>query len=116
MNEFGLSGYLAPDGEWYPCGYQEHRDKAVELVEAYKLKETDYNTIAMGGEFIKFGTAPWAGKEGNNMCHVFMDRLRKPTQPQIDWLRENLNGATDIQKKEVLFNFSTFHEMELDLI
>lgn len=113
MGEHGLSGYLAPDGEWYPCEYQEHDEKARELIEKYTLEETDYNSLAMGGEFVKFGTAPWTSKEGNSMCHVFMNRFKNPTPLQIDWLKENLHQATDKQKNEVLRNLVMYYKIEL---
>ncbi len=116
MSKYGLSGYLAPDGEWYPCEYQEHSDKAVELVGKYKLSETDYNSIATEGEFIKFGTAPWTNKEGCGECHVFLDKFKQPTKPQIQWLSENLNKATERQKNEVLLTFSAFYKMNLQLV
>lgn len=115
MGEYGLSGYLAPDGEWFPCDYQEHCDKAVELVEKYELNDSDYNNIAVKGEFIKFGTAPWTNKEGCGECHVFLDSFRMPTDSQIKWLKQNLNRATDKQKNEVLLVFSAFYKMELEL-
>jgi hypothetical protein len=115
MGEYGLSGYLAPDGEWFPCEYKEHSEKALELVEKYKLEETDYNNIAMKGEFIKFGTVPWTEKEGNSMCHVFINRFKKPTLQQIEWLNKNLNKATDKQKNEVLRTFSSFFKIKLAL-
>lgn len=115
MGEYGLSGYLAPDGEWFPCGYQEHCEKALELVKKYDLNDSDYNNIAVEGEFIKFGTAPWTNKEGCGECHVFLDRFRMPTDSQIKWLKQNLNRATEKQKNELLLTFSAFYEMELEL-
>lgn len=109
----GLSGYLAPDGDWYPCGYLEHSEKACELVEKYHLDTSDSNLIAMGGDFIKFGTAPWATKEGCNMCHVFMNIDQELTTKQVEWLEVNLIQATIKQQREVLKNFSTYYKTKL---
>jgi hypothetical protein len=117
MDGYGLSGYLAPDGIWYPCGYQEHDVKAGELVKKYGLDKTnDYNSIATKGEFIKFGTAPWSKKEGNATCHSFLNRVVEPTQEQVEWLNQNLNKATDKQKNEVLRTFSLHYKKKLELI
>ncbi|MEK5209463.1 hypothetical protein [Psychrobacillus sp. FSL H8-0510] len=113
MEKYGLSGYLAQDGVWYPCGYQEHCDKAVELVKIYQLNDHDYNNIAMSVEFIKFGTAPWADKEGSSICHVFIDCSRNPTEAQIEWLRKNIVRATDKQRREVELTFSAFYQLSL---
>ncbi|WP_024634264.1 MULTISPECIES: hypothetical protein [Paenibacillus] len=36
-NYNGLSGFLAPDGVFHECAYQEHKDLAVRLVEKVTL-------------------------------------------------------------------------------
>ena len=115
LNEIsiGLSGYLAPDGQWFPCGYLEHSEKACKLVEKYHLDTSDSNLIAMGGDFIKFGTAPWATMEGSNMCHVFMNIDQELTKNQIEWLEVNLIHATQKQQREVLLNFSLHYKTKL---
>lgn len=116
MGKYGLSGYLAPNGDWHPCDYKGHGELAKELYEKYGLDETDYNNLAMGGEFIKFGTVPWTEKEGNSMCHAFLNRLHEPTKQQLDWLNQNLNKATDKQINEVLMIFSLYYKAKLDLL
>lgn len=114
--EFGLSGYLSPDGKWFPCGYHEHGEKAKEIADLYQLDLSDSNLIAMGGDFVKFGTAPWTEKEGCNMCHVFMNIDQELTDVQISWLEENLVQATDIQRERVLGTFHRYYEKKLNVI
>jgi hypothetical protein len=117
MDKYGLSGYLAPDGIWYPCEYEKHDAKAVELIKKYGLdKNDDFNSIATKGEFIKFGTAPWSKKGGNATCHCFLNRMVEPTQKQVVWLNQNLNKATDKQKNEVLRTFSLYYKNKIELI
>lgn len=112
--EYGLSGYLSPDGTWYPCGYHEHGEKAREITEIYKLDLSDSNLIAMGGDFVKFGTAPWTNKEGCNMCHVFMNIDQELTDVQISWLEQNLVYATDIQRDSVYKTFQRHYEKKIN--
>lgn len=113
--EYGLSGYLAPDGKWFSCGYQEHGNLAKELMELYHLETGDSNNIAMQGDFIKFGTVPWTKKGGTDSCHVFMNTTQEPTQAQIEWLEENLIKATDEQKGRVLRTFHLHYESVLNV-
>ena len=114
--EYGLSGYLAPDGKWFSCGYQEHGNLAKELMELYNLDTSDSNNIAMKGDFIKFGTVPWAKKDGTDMCHVFMNTTQEPTKEQVVWLDKNLINATDEQAYRVLSTFYLHYKSKLKYV
>ena len=113
IERYGLSGYLAPDGKFYECGYQEHQDLASELIELYSLKNKsyEYNEMATEGEFLKFGTYPWSEKKGCNGCHVFKSHLHTLTEQQVSWLNENMVKATDRQRFELLISLED-HEKE----
>ena len=38
-NKVGLTGWLSPDGVFYPCEYGEHSKKAFEIVKEKKIKD-----------------------------------------------------------------------------
>ncbi|WP_422661613.1 hypothetical protein ACK8P5_26180 (plasmid) [Paenibacillus sp. EC2-1] len=92
--EYGLSGFLAPDGVFYPCSYLEHSALAKKLIKEYdvNLYDGDYNKL-----FIKFGCDPWTGPMGTGMCHVFM--FEEPTPDQLEWLNNSIDRATDKQRR-----------------
>lgn len=103
----GLSGFLAPDGVWYPCGYNEHGRLARELCEKYERNEFlgvyDQNVLAMKSDFIKFGL----DREG--IGHFFYNRTLPQTEVQIQWLRENTHRMTIDQRDGVE---GMFHRMK----
>ncbi len=99
---YGLSGYLAPDGIFYECDYGKHGELAKKLIEKYQINYTmDYNEMATKGEFLKFGTYPWTGKEGCNGCHVFKSLFHPLTNKQAMWIMENMHKLTDKQRFEL---------------
>ncbi|OMF30929.1 hypothetical protein [Paenibacillus sp. FSL H8-0259] len=95
----GLSGFLAPDGIFHSCGYQEHRHLAVELVKQYDVQffDGDSNKVP---NFIKFGCFPWVDKKGDSGCHAFGHD--EPTPEQAAWLLANVDRMTDIQRRQIL--------------
>lgn len=103
--KYGLSGFLAPDGIFYECGYKEHQNLAVELVQSYKVNFFDGNENKVP-EFIKFGCDHDVGKEGNGGCHVFM--WESPTPKQLRWLLDNLERMTGVQQRSILSNLDSF--------
>ncbi|WJM05848.1 hypothetical protein [Paenibacillus sp. PK1-4R] len=105
----GLSGFLAPDGVFHECAYQEHKDLAVRLVEQYKVElfEGDTNKVP---NFIKFGCLPWVDKQGNSGCHVLGQN--KPTNEQVTWLLTKLDRMTDVQQRLIL---GELHHWDIDV-
>lgn len=103
--QYGLSGFLAPDGTFHECKYGEHRELAAELVQKYQIRffDGDSNKVP---EFIKFGCANGVGKEGNGACHAFM--WSEPTGEQISWLLENLERMTGVQQRSILSHLDAF--------
>lgn len=115
--DYALSGYLAPDGTYYECEYQEHGTLAVELVEKYglKIRRPDTNRFA---DFIKFGCYPWVdNKQGNDGCHVFMihDMASPPTEEQVEWLVANWSRMTKNQERSVLQGLDYFDMLTPEL-
>ncbi|AMM44994.1 hypothetical protein SP15_194 [Bacillus phage SP-15] len=108
--DYGLSGYLAPDGQFYECRHQEHDTVAQKLVEKYKLDVRNINSNRLG-DFIKFGISPWINnKIGDHGCHVFLnlDEKYSPTKEQVQWLENNWHRMTDKQAVELLRNLRHF--------
>lgn len=95
----GLSGFLAPDGVFHECEYQEHRHLAAELVKKYNVQffDGDSNKVP---NFIKFGCSPWVDKKGDSGCHAFGHD--EPTPEQSAWLLSNVDRMTDIQRRQIL--------------
>lgn len=97
MQEYGLSGFLAPDGTFHSCDYMKHQELAEKLVKEYGIEFQDSNKV---DGFLKFGCAPWVKKEGNGMCHVFGNSML--TKQQIDWIEKTNHRMTDVQRRQVL--------------
>lgn len=96
----GLSGFLAPDGKWYACGYAEHGDLAIELAETYALdyNETNHNDLATEGDFVKFGLNHSSDTMNG---HVFFNHSQQLNQEQVDWLYQNVGKGTERQQRDV---------------
>ncbi|WP_244944320.1 hypothetical protein [Paenibacillus polymyxa] len=98
--QYGVSGFLAPDGNFYECKYGEHRVLAVELVEKFNINTFDGDSNKVP-DFIKFGFVPGVGKEGDpGSCHAFI--WQEPTPQQLIWLHANLEHMTGVQQRSVL--------------
>ena len=104
----GLSGFLAPDGAWYPCGYKEHGHLAYDLCKKYGRNEfldsNDQNDLALESDFIKFGLDYNGATEGG---HFFYNRNIPQTENQVKWLRENTHRMTEKQQHSV--NVMLYH-------
>lgn len=103
--KYGLSGFLAPDGEFYACGYMEHSALAVELVEKYDVRFYGGNSNEVP-DFIKFGCSPWVGPEGDSNCHCFI--WNEPTPEQLDWIIQHMGDMTGKQRIRVLRDLDYF--------
>ncbi|KJD44199.1 hypothetical protein [Paenibacillus terrae] len=103
--QYGVSGFLAPEGTLYECKYGGHRKLAADLVLQYDIRFFDGDSNKMP-DFIKFGCSNDAEKEGNGACHVFM--WSEPTSEQISWMLENLERMTDVQRRSVLSHLDAF--------
>ncbi|MFX3643338.1 MAG: hypothetical protein ACE3L7_32600 [Candidatus Pristimantibacillus sp.] len=102
---FGLSGFLAPDGQFFECMYQEHQRLASKLVVEYKIQfHGSSNEIP---SFIKFGCHPWVGKEGDGGCHCFI--WEEPTDEQLNFIRSNFQRMTKQQQLSVLRDLNSFN-------
>ena len=108
--DYGLTGYLAPDGTFYFCEYQEHQEKAKQLVEKYGLAKeaADSNEIAQY-DFLKFGCAPWLNdKTGDHMCHVFISFSKEPSPQQLAWLDSHWRDMTYQQSLQLMRGLKRF--------
>lgn len=104
QKKYGVSGFLAPDGKFYACGYGKHRELAAELVVQYKVFfDGDSNKVP---NFIKFGCSSWAGPEGDSACHCFM--WDEPTSEQVEWLTANLDKLTGNQRRRILADLDLY--------
>lgn len=102
--EYGVSGFLAPDGKFYDCPYGKHRELAAELVAKYNIAfDGDSNKVA---NFIKFGCSSFTGPEGDSACHCFV--WDEPTPNQVGWLTENLDKLTDRQRRLILADLELY--------
>lgn len=103
--KYGLSGFLAPDGQFFECEYHEHQRLATELVLQYKIQfNGSSNEIPA---FIKFGCHPWVGKEGDGGCHCFI--WEEPTEDQLKFLKEKFQRMTKQQQLSVLRDLDSFN-------
>ena len=98
----GLSGFLAPDGVWYPCGYKEHGALAYDLCKKYGRNEflgaNNQNALAINSDFVKFGL----DRNGTTISgYFFYNRTLPQTEAQVKWLRENTHRMTADQRDSV---------------
>lgn len=98
----GISGFLAPDGVWYPCGYKEHEYLANDLCKKYGRNEfldsNNQNDLALESDFMKFGLDYNGATEGG---HFFYNRDVTQTDAQVQWLRDNMHRMTETQSTYV---------------
>lgn len=102
--KYGLSGFLAPDGQFFECEYQEHQRLASNLVVKYNIQfNGSSNEIPA---FIKFGCHPWVSKEGDGGCHCFI--WEEPNEKQMTFIRDNFERMTKQQQLSILRDLDSF--------
>lgn len=106
----GLSGWLAPSGRFYPCGYQEHYKLAYEIMEAditlqrervsigYEVGTVvSFDDALRKMDWIVMGCPPWAPSD---LDYIFFppEVVWERTQEQITWFEENYSQLSPKQQ------------------
>lgn len=107
----GLTGWLSPDGVFYPCAYGEHSELASECMWSdTKLKQErvrlshEQGTVVHATEVLKellwivMGMPKWGSHPSHD--YIFLSHLGT-TKEQDDWLQANYGQLSEPQQKMV---------------
>ena len=93
----GYTGWLMPDGVFFPCGHKEHRETLLELLEMPQYKDLRAKNIERG---------KWYNHEPEgSVCFKFASFEGEMTKPVEDFLIKHFPEFNDEQKLSIYYKF-----------
>ncbi|WCK57540.1 hypothetical protein PP175_26100 (plasmid) [Aneurinibacillus sp. Ricciae_BoGa-3] len=93
----GLSGWLSPDGEFFPCGYSQHHGFAYDKLEELNKNPsggimTDIDRLQEEEQYAYFGYSVVSS-------YLFISLKKGFTSKQIVWIEANIDKLGEEQRK-----------------
>lgn len=91
-DEEGVSGWLNPEGQFYPCGFGEHSRYAREVLEIMDI-DVDSEDVANDGHI------PMSCNEQSTLSHIGI--LGDITESQLEWFNRFFYKLSSSQKSDL---------------